>query len=214
MRVPIVILALVATPLLADVSAAQGKKLSHKSKDACSKPGLRTGQKSIDWILKHFDKACVPAPTPAPAPEPAPAPTPEPVVNVDSATPAPTPEPAPVPAPNATGTAITGTVYIDLNWSNVPNPDEPRLAGWTVQLVLDGAVAKSVSTDANGVFRFSDVVVGNYAVCVTPKTNFVQISPRGTACPSGMGYSASVTMYDLNVVFEGLDFGYYDSTAP
>ena len=97
----------------------------------------------------------------------------------------------------------------------MPNPDEVRLAGWTVQLMLNGAIAKSVTTDANGVFRFADVVVGEYAVCVTPKTNFVQISPSaGAACASGMGYQASVTLYDLNVVFEGLDFGYYDSTAP
>ena len=214
MRVPIVILALVATPLLADVSVAQGKKMSHnnahKQKDECSKPGLRTGHESIDWILKHFDKACVKAPPPAPAP----APTPAPVVIVDS-TPAPAPAPAPVPAPIGTGTAVTGIVYIDTDWSGVPNPGEPRLPGWTVQLVLNGAIAKSVSTDAAGVFRFADVVAGNYAVCVTPKPNFVQISPAaGSACPSGMGYSASVTMYDLNVVFEGLDFGYYDSTAP
>ena len=97
----------------------------------------------------------------------------------------------------------------------MPNLGEPRLPGWTVQLVLNGAIAQTVTTDANGVFRFADVVVGEYAVCVTPKTNFVQISPSaGSACPSGMGYQASVTMYDLNVVFEGLDFGYYDSTAP
>ena len=214
MRVPIVILALVATPLLADVSVAQGKKMSHnnahKQKDECSKPGLRTGHESIDWILKHFDKACVKAPPPAPAP----APTPAPVVIVDS-TPAPAPAPAPVPEPIGTGTAVTGIVYIDTDWSGVPNPGEPRLPGWTVQLVLNGAIAKSVTTDASGVYRFADVVAGNYAVCVTPKTNFVQIwQIAGVACPSGMGYSASVTMIDLNVVFEGLDFGYYDSTAP
>jgi hypothetical protein len=212
MRVPIVILALVATPFLADVSAAQGKAVAKgKTKDECSKPGLRTGHESIDWILKHFDKSCQPAPAPVPDPTP--------IVVVDTTTPVvePTPEPAPAPTGTATGTLVTGTVYIDSDWSGVPNPGEPRLGGWTVSLILNGVVAKTTTTDGNGAFNIKDVTVGSYAVCVTPKPGFNQISPSqsyGVTCPVGMGYSANVTMYDLNVVFEGLDFGYYDTAAP
>jgi hypothetical protein len=56
--------------------------------------------------------------------------------------------------------------------------------------------------------------VGNYVVCVTPKASFNQISPNyGSACPSGMGYQAQVTAIDLNVIFEGLVFGFYNAGA-
>lgn len=226
MRVPMVILALAMTPLLADVSAAQEKKngsdkqerkekaeqVAKSHQDPCTKPGLRTGWESVDWLLKHFDKAC-PKPAPAPAPTPSPEPTPTPATSTDSA-PAPAPEPAPAPAPQATGTSITGVVYIDSDWSGVPNPGEPRLSGWTAQLLSNGTPVMTSVTDANGEFHFTDVVVGNYVVCVTPQPNYALFAPAsGASCPSGVGYNASVTMYDLNVVFMGLDFGFY-STAP
>ena len=213
MRVPIVILALVAAPFLADVSAAQGKSRSKPAKkDECLMPGLRKGHDALDWLLKHFDKGCTPAPVPVPTPPPTPVQTPD---STPVPAPEPAPEPAPTPAPDATGTAITGTVYIDSDWSGMPNLGEPRLSGWTVSLMLNGVATKAVATDANGIFNFANVTVGNYTVCVTPKAGFNQISPSyGMSCPSGMGYQASVTMYDLNVVFEGLDFGYYDTAAP
>ena len=71
MRVPIVILALVAAPFLADVSAAQGKSRSKPAKkDECLMPGLRKGHDALDWLLKHFDKGCTPAPVPVPTPPP------------------------------------------------------------------------------------------------------------------------------------------------
>jgi hypothetical protein len=215
MRAPIVILALVATPFIADIAAAQGKS-APKVKDACAKPGNRKGQERIEWIRKHADPSCTPTPTPDPTPAPTPTPTPTPT---PAPTPTPTPDPTPAPSTNpppadATGTGITGTVFIDLDWSEVPNPGEPRLSGWTVQLMANGAAAMTVTTDADGVFKFNNVRAGTYTVCITPKTNFAQIGPSyGVACPSGTGYTANVTMYDLNVTFEGLDFGYYDVTA-
>ncbi len=219
MRVPMVILALAATPFLADVSAAQGKAVAKgKTRDECSKPGLRTGHESIDWILKHFDKSCQPAPAPTPTPTPSPdvvGDTSSPVLEPEPA-PAPTPAPAPAPDSTATGTRVTGTVYIDSDWNYVPNPGEPGLGGWTVSLLLNGVAAMTTTTDGNGAFTFKDVTVGSYSVCVTPKPGFAQWTAPSqyVACPSGMGYSASVTKYDLNVIFEGLDFGYYDTTVP
>src|SRR5688572_7086560 len=98
MRVPMVILALVATPLIADISA-QGKSAKPAKKDECLMPGLRKGHETLNWILKHFDsKGChMPAPEPAPVPAPTPAPAPAPA-------PAPTPDPTPAPAPEPTPT--------------------------------------------------------------------------------------------------------------
>src|SRR5215211_3329462 len=110
MRVPIVILALVATPFIADVSAAQGQSAAAKSKDECLMPGLRKGHELIDWIAKHFDKSCKPV---VPPPPPPPAPTPDPVITPDP-TPLPDPTPTPTPDPTATTTSVTGMVFDDL----------------------------------------------------------------------------------------------------
>ena len=218
MRVPIVILALVATPFIANVSAAQGKNASSqaKSKDECLMPGLRKGHETLDWIMTHLDKACTPAPTPVPTPVPAPTPAPTPSPDPTPAPlPEPTPAPAPAPAPSdATGVSATGTVFVDYDWSSMPGSDEPALAGWTVQLIKNGAVAMSTTTDATGTFLFKDLRVGDYLVCVTPKAGFAQtVPPSSLACPSGMGYQVVATLVDANTVYEGLMFGYYDTTA-
>ncbi len=60
-----------------------------------------------------------------------------------------------VPAPGA-GT-LTGTVWLDANFNKVPDTGEPLLQGWTVTLFLNGVQLQSVLTDANGVYRFSNV---------------------------------------------------------
>ncbi len=60
-----------------------------------------------------------------------------------------------VPAPGA-GT-LTGTAWLDANFNKAPDTDEPRLLGWTVALFLNGVQLQSVLTDANGVYRFSNV---------------------------------------------------------
>jgi hypothetical protein len=226
MRVPMVILALVATPLIADISAAQGKSAKPAKKDECLMPGLRKGHETIDWVLKHFDtKGCqmpapdpvpVPAPTPTPTPAPAPAPTPTPDP-IPEPTPEPTPEPAPAPAPGGTGVSITGTVFLDLSWDYMPNESEPKLSSWTVQLIsaTSGSVVQSTSTGGNGMFVFKDVPVGQYRVCVTTKAGFEQYPmPKQTeSCPTGLGHFAPVSMLDMNTVQEGVDFPYYDLTA-
>src|SRR6185312_13491383 len=60
-----------------------------------------------------------------------------------------------VPAPGA-GT-LTGTAWLDANFNKVPDTGEPPLQGWTVALFLNGVQLQSVLTDANGVYRFSNV---------------------------------------------------------
>src|SRR5689334_3918193 len=59
------------------------------------------------------------------------------------------------PAPGA-GTLI-GTAWLDANFNKVPDAGEPLLQGWTVALFLNGVQLQSVLTDANGVYRFSNV---------------------------------------------------------
>jgi uncharacterized repeat protein (TIGR01451 family) len=60
-----------------------------------------------------------------------------------------------VPVPGA-GT-LNGTAWLDANFNKVPDVDEPRLQGWTVELFLNGVQLQSVLTDTSGVYRFSNV---------------------------------------------------------
>jgi uncharacterized repeat protein (TIGR01451 family) len=59
------------------------------------------------------------------------------------------------PIPGA-GT-LNGTAWLDANFNKAPDTDEPRLQGWTVALFLNGVQLQSVLTDANGVYRISNV---------------------------------------------------------
>ena len=59
------------------------------------------------------------------------------------------------PPPGA-GT-LNGTAWLDANFNKAPDIDEPRLQGWTVALFLNGVQLQTVLTDANGVYRFSNV---------------------------------------------------------
>lgn len=59
------------------------------------------------------------------------------------------------PAPGA-GT-LNGTAWLDANLNKVPDAGEPPLVGWTVALFLNGVQLQSVLTDANGVYRLSNV---------------------------------------------------------
>ena len=217
MRAPFVILALVATPFITEVAAAQGKSAAGKAhkKDECSMPGLRKGHEMLFWIAKHLDKDCAaPAPTPDPVPTPTPAPTPTPTpdpVVVPPTDTAPAPVPAPAPQPGGTGTSVTGVVYIDADWSTMPNPGEELLAGWTVQLVSNGVVVQSTTSDANGVYLFTDLPVGDFLICGPSKAGYISWpAPSQTgACPNGlMGYNVSASMTSKEA-WEGLNFGYY-----
>src|ERR1041385_2256524 len=58
--------------------------------------------------------------------------------------------------PPGAGT-LTGTAWLDANFNKVPDTAEPRLQGWTVTLFLNGVQLQSVLTDANGVYKFSNV---------------------------------------------------------
>ena len=58
--------------------------------------------------------------------------------------------------PPGAGT-LNGTAWLDANLNKVPDAGEPRLQGWTVSLFLNGVQLQSVLTDANGVYRFSNV---------------------------------------------------------
>jgi len=113
--------------------------------------GMKT-KKPVAKLGSMMDKV---EPTAAPVVEPTAAPVVEPTAApVVEPTAAPVVEPtaAPVVEPKFT---IEGMV-VDTN--------QTGLAGWTINLTLDGAVINSVPTATDGKFAFSDLAAGEYTV--------------------------------------------------
>jgi hypothetical protein len=117
-----------------------------------------------------------------------------------------------VVVPQATGSEVTGVVFNDANFSGVRDLDangvlEGGLAGWTVSLT--GATSSaSATTDAAGTYSFKNVAIGDYSVCVTPvgAGQYETMPGGGTVCPSGFGWTVSVTV--TGSVINGVDFGF------
>jgi hypothetical protein len=228
MRVRIVMMALVAMPFLADVSAAQGSKSSSQKesstwawiqrayaerweklygkKDKCDKNENKNESKNDkkNENARHesngrgHDDDRCDAPKPVPAPAPTPTPTPTP--------------PPPPPAPKPTGAEIRGTLYSDLNFNGARDAGEPALAGWTVE--LEGA-GKSAVTDANGIYSIAEVAVGSYFVCAAPQMGWSQIMPsRGELCVAGgRAFTVDVLADAPFAQFFGLDFGFTNASG-
>ncbi len=56
--------------------------------------------------------------------------------------------------------AVTGTVFTDTDSDGILDPNEPRRAGWIVEIVRDGAVVGTAVTDANGDYRVEGLTSG------------------------------------------------------
>jgi hypothetical protein len=123
--------------------------------------------------------------------------------------PAPDPDPGPVPPPSGVNYA-GGTVYADLDADGTYSPfaGDTVLVGWTVQLLWNGAVVQTSSTDVNGAYRFDGL--GNtgsssWELCVVMQSGFSQGPAQGggySGC-AGTGYaspfnSAFATMFQGN----------------
>lgn len=233
MRVPIVILALVATPFLADVSAAQSASKSQKElsgwewlqKMYAERWEKARGKHDNDKHDKdkHDNDKCDKngrndkkdrdrdrdrdrhdARGRNHDDDRCDAPKPAPT---PTPAPEPTPTPTPTPPPAANGAEVRGTLYADLNFNGARDAGEPALAGWTVELVGGG---KTVVTDANGAYSITGVPVGSYFVCAAAQSGWSQIMPsRGDMCDAGgRAFTIDVLADAPNALFTGNDFSY------
>ena len=65
----------------------------------------------------------------------------------------------------ALGGRITGTVFLDKNYSGVWENSDSRLSGFTVQLIrADGTIAAETNSSNKGVYTFSEVMPGEYTL--------------------------------------------------
>ncbi|GAB3908882.1 hypothetical protein GCM10029964_109430 [Kibdelosporangium lantanae] len=107
--------------------------------------------------------------------------------------------PGPVPT-------ISGTKYEDVNGNGVRDTGEPGLAGWTIDLSLNGSPVTSTTTDANGDYTFAlnantlPVGAGTYTLTERQQPGWVRSQAPD---PVPVGYGAGQNS------FGGNNFGNY-----
>jgi hypothetical protein len=185
MRVPVLVLALLAMPIAAGVaqSRAKGKDQRVRAADVVSdckdQQAATLARANADGHDPYgLDKKCG---DPVPVLPPPPAPVPP-------------PPPAPVPPPSSYPTGIheaRGVVYEDVDGSGSRDmfSGEMGLAGWTVQLYWDGQLVGTATSDADGMYLFPGLGNSDKAwwICVIPQAGYARTQPvSGDAC-SGNG---------------------------
>ncbi len=78
--------------------------------------------------------------------------------------------------------SISGFVYYDFNKNKVQDPNENGLPDVTMNLFdLSNHLVATTTTDANGLFTFSNVPAGDYTVSAVPPEKFFQTVPLNNA---------------------------------
>ena len=185
MRVRMLVVAMIATPLLASVSQAQSQKAGDHPNmrfKVCEKLSPAKNKQGADMAgnsgkARREPRKCVPD----------------------------VPPPPPVTDPGAGIAEIHGMAYNDANGNGSFDAGESPLAGQPIQLT--GPVNQLVSTGADGSYVFAALPVGVYTVCSA--SSMTQTAPQsGPTCPSGSpGWSAEVPDVLPSIWYLDIDFG-------
>ena len=197
MRVPVLVLALLAMPIAAGVAQGRGKQQRVRSaslESDCKQEHADALSRAVaeGHAPYGLDKKCTDPVPPPPPPPPAPVPPPPPPPPV----PPPPPPPPPAPVEPPTGPhQVRGVVFEDLDGNGVQDAfaGEMGLAGWTITLAWSGQVIATTSSDADGNYIFSGL--GNtgtaaFEVCIQVQSGYAQTSPVGGTGCGGSGFSA------------------------
>jgi hypothetical protein len=78
-------------------------------------------------------------------------------------------------------------------------------------VTISGPVSQSVVTDGDGNYSFTGLNPGIYTVCVAPPMGWPQTLPSsGPDCGNGFfGYSIEAPALAGDVLYSGVDFGFY-----
>ncbi|WP_153558795.1 COG1361 S-layer family protein [Roseimaritima sediminicola] len=103
---------------------------------------------------------------------------------------------------------LAGVVYVDSNNNGIQDAGERGIAGVTITLAgtdtLNNPVTRSVTTDANGAYRFDQLPAGTYSVTETQPSGFVDgIETAGTV--DGNASGATVTNNQFSQIVLGPD---------
>ena len=85
-----------------------------------------------------------------------------PPISTPTPTPTPTPVPTPTPTPIAIIHNIKGTAFIDYNYNNKQDSNEPGYSGLNVS--LSGPVSQTTVTDSSGRYIFANLPTGSYVI--------------------------------------------------
>lgn len=91
---------------------------------------------------------------------------------------------------NFENASISGFKWNDKNANDVVDQGEEKLNGWTITLYNDGPdqdtdvddVVTSTVTANGGLYSFTNLSPGAYAVCETPQAGWIQTFPNGNGC--------------------------------
>jgi PKD repeat protein len=87
---------------------------------------------------------------------------------------------APVTTQTPSGAAIIGTIYNDQNGDGAANTSDPKLAGWTINLLQNDVVIATTTSDASGAYDFYGLQNGKkYFVVETLPVGWQGTNPTG-----------------------------------
>jgi len=93
------------------------------------------------------------------------------------------------------GAELSGSVWYDVNHNGVRDTNEQGKVDWTVQLLLDGVLVGSTTTDASGQYKFTDLAPGSgYALLFREPASqaaFGSARPNETGLPASDGIVSS-----------------------
>ena len=101
--------------------------------------------------------------------------------------------------------AISGTIYEDMDGDRAVDPDEPRRAGWIVEVIQNGVVVATATTDSNGNYNVPGLMNGSgYSVQFrNPENNVVYdrienvtVNPGTTVVDQNLPIDPSGVFYD------------------
>jgi hypothetical protein len=114
------------------------------------------------------------------------------------------------------GQICTGTigdfVWVDLDKDGLQDAGEPGIPGVTVNLFKGGLIGTTV-TDANGLYLFSDLCAGDYAVAVDQTTVPAGLTTTTCSNQAGVGDNSNCSPSPVNLPTDNsndltIDFGY------
>ncbi len=106
----------------------------------------------------------------------------------------------------ATG-SISGFVYVDVNNNGIKDPVEMSLPN--VPIAVDGAVTRTVVTDADGCYLFDQLPPGNYSIRQLQPTAFIDgVETQGSPATGQMANDwFQEVLLEPNMQLEGYNFG-------
>lgn len=171
MRVRMLVVAMIATPMFASVSHAQNADHANQRYKVCEKLSPAKNKQGADKAGnsgrdRREPQKCV----------------------IDA------PPPPPTTGGGSGGISeIHGMAYTDANGNGVFDAGDTPLVGWVIQ--LSGPAGAATTTGADGSYSFLNLGAGTYTVCAA--AGMTQVAPTtGPSCPSGAaGWSADIPTF-------------------